>query len=189
MGKEVWSVKCSCGAIKTISEKLRNEIVEHQTAPAPFPPSEWRESLKDENGFMLSLSCDSCDKSIEHSWSMIMHKNPHTNKRDRPDTEPGHVGIDRDEDGSESFIGLYVTPNSWVKGTTIETTRKPENTSTSRQSDVSDGMCPKCGSEMEPFMIAGGASMTIGGPNSGKVSSFGSEEGYECTNCGYEEMD
>jgi uncharacterized protein (UPF0212 family) len=49
--------------------------------------------------------------------------------------------------------------------------------------------CPKCGSEMEPFVIAGGASMTVGGANSGKVSSFGSEEGYECTNCGYEEMD
>tara|TARA_B100001105_G_scaffold220580_1_gene187982 strand:- start:53 stop:469 length:417 start_codon:yes stop_codon:yes gene_type:complete len=49
--------------------------------------------------------------------------------------------------------------------------------------------CPKCGSEMEPFMIAGGASMTVGGANSGKISSFDSEEGHECTNCGYEEMD
>ena len=48
--------------------------------------------------------------------------------------------------------------------------------------------CPKCGSEMEPFMIAGGASITVGGANSGKRSSFGSEEGHECTNCGYEEM-
>tara|TARA_Y100000739_G_C20433481_1_gene384445 strand:- start:120 stop:539 length:420 start_codon:yes stop_codon:yes gene_type:complete len=49
--------------------------------------------------------------------------------------------------------------------------------------------CPKCGSKMEPFMIAGGASMTVGGPNSGQITNFGSEEGHECTNCGYEEMD
>ena len=41
---------------------------------------------------------------------------------------------------------------------------------------------------MVPFVIAGGASMTIGGADSGKISNFGSEEGYECTNCGYEEM-
>jgi hypothetical protein len=49
--------------------------------------------------------------------------------------------------------------------------------------------CPKCGSEMEPFTIAGGASMTVGGGKVGPITNFGSEEGHECTNCGYEEMD
>ena len=49
--------------------------------------------------------------------------------------------------------------------------------------------CPKCGSEMEPYMLMGGASITVGGPDSGKRSNVGYEEGHECTNCGYEEID
>ena len=113
MPSEEWSVQCVCGEILVISEKLRNSIVDHQTAPAPFPPSLWRESVKSEDGIStLNLSCNNCDKEIEYQWNAVMMENPHTKKRDYQDTVTGHVGLFKDE-WEET---LYVTPNSWVKG-------------------------------------------------------------------------
>ena len=67
--------------------------------------------------------------------------------------------------------------------------RDEKNSNNSGTSGFGGKKCPKCGSEMEPYMLMGGASITVGGPDSGKRSNVGYEEGHECTNCGYEEID
>ena len=46
--------------------------------------------------------------------------------------------------------------------------------------------CPKCKTEMEEFMLPGGASMTFGGPNSGVMQTMEPGMVHVCPECSHE---
>jgi len=74
-----------------------------------------------------------------------------------------------------------------VKPVTGETSVvMPSGVTRSNSAEKDDGTCPDCGTEMESYMLMGGAMVSFGGPNSGVVQTVPNEEGYECPKCGYD---
>ena len=74
-----------------------------------------------------------------------------------------------------------------VKPVTGETSVvMPSGITRSNRAKKDEGACPDCGTEMEPYMLMGGAMVSFGGPNSGVVQTVPNEEVYECPKCGYD---